>query len=43
MIHPKFDKLITAIRSAVENGEGILDKEVTSYDDIFDPLRLAMR
>ena len=42
MIHPKFDKLITALRQAFENGEGILDKEATSYDDIFDALRLAM-
>ena len=43
MIHPKFDKLITALRTAVENGEGKLDKEVTSYDDVFDAFRLAMR
>lgn len=35
MIHPRFDKLITALRTAFENGEGILDKEATSYDDIF--------
>ena len=43
MIHPKFDKLITAIRTAVENGEGRLDKEATSYDDVFDAFRLAMK
>ena len=42
MIHPKLDKLITALRTAVENGEGNLDKEATSYDDIFDAFRLAM-
>ena len=29
------DKLITSLRTAVEN-EGILDKVITSYDDIFD-------
>jgi hypothetical protein len=43
MIHPKFDKLITALRTAVENGEGKLDKEATSYDDVFDAFRLSMK
>jgi len=43
IIHPKFDKLTTALRTAVENGEGILDKNATSYDDIFDAFRLAMK
>lgn len=38
----KHDKLITALRTAVEN-EGVLDKKVTSYDDIFDAFRLALR
>jgi hypothetical protein len=38
----KHDKLITSLRTAVEN-EGVLDKEVTSYDDIFDAFRLALR
>jgi hypothetical protein len=33
-INPKFDKLITSLRTAVENGEGLLDKEATSYDDL---------
>ena len=42
-IHPKFNKLIIALRTAIENGEGILDKEATSYDDIFDAFRLAMK
>jgi hypothetical protein len=36
----KFDKLIiTALRTAVDN-DGTLDKEVTSYNDIFDAFRL---
>jgi hypothetical protein len=39
-INPKFDKLITSLRTAVED-DGILDKEATSYDDIFDAFRLA--
>lgn len=42
-INPKFDKLITSMRTAVEKGEGALDKEATSYDDVFDAFRLAMR
>jgi hypothetical protein len=40
-INQKHDKLITSLRTAVEN-EGILDK-VTTYDDIFDAFRLALR
>ncbi len=38
----KFDKLITALRTAVDN-DGTLDKEATSYNDIFDAFRLALR
>jgi hypothetical protein len=41
-IHPRFNKLITALRTAVENGEGILDKEATSHDDLFDAFRLSL-
>jgi hypothetical protein len=42
-IHPsKFDKLITALRSAWAK-DGVLDKEVTSYDDILDAFRLCLR
>ena len=41
-INPKFGKLITALRTAVDN-EGILDKEATSYNDIFDAYRLGLR
>jgi hypothetical protein len=33
-IHPRYNKLITAIRTAVENGVGMLDKEATSHDDL---------
>ncbi len=40
-INPRFDKLITALRTAVDN-EATLDKEATSYDDIFDGYRLAL-
>jgi hypothetical protein len=27
----------------VENGEGLLDEEATSYDDIFDALRMSLQ
>jgi hypothetical protein len=37
-----FDKLIAALRTAVDN-DGTLDKEETSYNDIVDALRLALK
>ena len=40
-IHPRYYKLITAFRTAVENGEDSLDKEATSHDDLFDSFRLS--
>ena len=40
VINPKFNKLITSLRTAVNN-EGALDKESTTYDDILDALRLS--
>ena len=42
-INPIFDNLVTALRTGSENGEGILDKEQTSYDDILDAYRFALR
>jgi hypothetical protein len=41
-INPKFNKLITSLRTAVEKGEGSLDKELTSFDDCFDAFRLSL-
>jgi hypothetical protein len=38
----RFDKLITSLRTAVDN-VGTLDKEATSYNDIFDAVRLALK
>jgi hypothetical protein len=38
----RFDKLITALRTAVD-ADGTLDKESTSYNDIFDAFRLALK
>ncbi len=42
-IDPRFDKLIISLRTAIENGEGVLDKQATSFDDLFDAFRLAMK
>ena len=36
------DRLITSLRTAVDN-DGVLDKEATSYNDIFDAFRLALK
>jgi hypothetical protein len=41
-INPKHTKLITALRTAVEDGTGSLDKEATSHDDLFDSFRLSL-
>ena len=41
-IHPRFNKLITALRTAVEKGDGSLDKDATSFDDLFDSFRLSL-
>ena len=41
-IYPRFNKLITALRTAAENGEGMLDKDATSHDDLFDAFRLSL-
>jgi hypothetical protein len=41
-IHPRFNKLLTALKTAVENGEGSLDKEATSHDDLLDSFRLSL-
>jgi hypothetical protein len=36
-------RLITALRTAVEKGDGILDKEATSHDDCLDAFRLSLQ
>lgn len=41
-IHPRFNNIITALRTVVENGEGSLDKEASSHDDLFDGFRLSL-
>ena len=37
-IHPNFNKLITSFRTAGENGEGVLDNEAASHNDVSDSL-----
>jgi hypothetical protein len=39
-INPRHSKLITSLRTAVENGEGSLDKE--AHDDLFDAFRMSL-
>jgi hypothetical protein len=41
-IHPRYHKLITSLRTAVEKGDGSLDKESTSHNDCFDAFRLSL-
>jgi hypothetical protein len=41
-IHPRYHKLITSLRTAVEKGDGSLDKEATSHDDLFDSFRPSL-
>jgi hypothetical protein len=38
----RFDKRLTALRTAADI-DGTLDKESTSYNDIFDAFRLALK
>jgi hypothetical protein len=42
-INPKFDKLITSLRTAISDDLGKLDKEATSYDNVLDALRLSLQ
>jgi hypothetical protein len=41
-IDPQYDKLLTSLRTAYAN-ELSLDKDQTSYDDLLDALRLALK
>jgi hypothetical protein len=42
-IHPqRHSKLITSLRTAVENEESSSDKDATSFDDLFDVFRLSV-
>jgi hypothetical protein len=39
---PQHNKLITALRTAVGNGEDVLDEQATSHDDLLDAFRLSL-
>ncbi len=41
-INPSRLKLITSLRTAVEKGEGTLDKDATCHDDLFDSFRMSI-
>jgi len=42
-INPKHPKLITTLRTAVEKGEGTLDKEAISHEDVLDAFRMSLQ
>lgn len=42
-INPKFEKLLTALRTATSDDLGKLDKEQTSYHNVLDAFRLALK
>jgi hypothetical protein len=42
-INPKFDKLITSLRTAISDDLGKLSKEDTSYHNVLDAFRLALK
>lgn len=42
-IHPSHDKLITALRTCQSDDLGKVNKEQTSYDDLLDAFRLALK
>ena len=42
-INPKFEKLITSLRMKISDDLGKLDKEQTSYHNVLDAFRLALK
>jgi len=42
-INPTFTKLITSLRTAISDDLGKLDKEQTSYHNVLDAFRLALK
>jgi hypothetical protein len=41
-IHPNFNKLLVSLRTATAT-DGLLDKQQTSHDDLFDAFRLSLK
>jgi hypothetical protein len=42
-INPKFEKLITSLRTAISDDQGKLDKEQTTYHYVLDAFRLVLK
>jgi hypothetical protein len=42
-IHPRDIKLIPALRTGVVKGEGTVDREATSHEDLLDAFRLSLQ
>ena len=42
-INPTFTKLITSLKTAISDNLGKLSKEDTSYDNVLDAFRLALK
>ena len=42
-INPTFTKLITSLRTAISDDQGKLSKEETSFDNVLDAFRLALK
>jgi hypothetical protein len=42
-VNPRFHKLITSLRTAISDDLGKLDKEATSYNNVLDAFRLAIK
>lgn len=42
-IHPKFQSLITSLRTCQSDDLGKVNKEQTSFDDLLDAFRLALK
>jgi hypothetical protein len=42
-INPKFEKLVTSLRTAISDDLGKLDKDETSYHNVLDAFRLALK
>ena len=42
-ISPKFDKLLTSLRTCLSDDLGKVDKDATSYDNVLDAFRLSLQ
>lgn len=42
-VHRRHSKLSTVLRTAIETGEGSLDKEATSHDDLFESFKKSLQ